>query len=107
MMLKMLEDGIYTKDRYLERVKVLENELNILNNKYKELKNKKFDKEDKIKNAIPILENVLKEYWNLDNKSKNILLKTIIKKVEYTKTKRKLISDPVDNNFELKIFLKI
>lgn len=104
---EMLEDGIYTKDRYLERVKVLENELNILNNKYKELENKKFDKEDKIKNAIPILENVLKEYWNLDNKSKNILLKTIIKKVEYTKNKRKLISDPVDNNFELKIFLKI
>lgn len=104
---EMLEDGIYTKERYLERVQVLEKELHSLELKYEELKNIKFDKEEKIRNAIPILENVLNEYWNLDSNSKNILLKTIIKKVEYTKNKRKLISDPVDNNFELKIFLKI
>lgn len=104
---EMLEDGIYTKERYLERVQILEKELTDLEVKYSELCNIKFDKEDKIKNAIPILENVLKEYWKLDSHSKNILLKTIIKKVIYTKTKRKLISDPVDNNFDLKIYLKI
>lgn len=104
---EMLEEGIYNKDRYLERVEVIEKDLNILKNKYKELNNIEEDGEDRIKRAIPILENVLKEYWNLSNDDKNTLLKTIIDKVEYTKTKRKSIKDKIDNNFELKIFLKI
>ena len=54
-----------------------------------------------------MLEKVLKEYWNLNSVDKNTLLKSIIEKVEYTKTKRKQKKDEVDNNFELKIFYKI
>ena len=35
------------------------------------------------------------------------MFRTIWKKIEYSKTKRKSIKDEFDNNFELKIFLKI
>ena len=74
---------------------------------YEELDAYEYDEEDRVKTAIPILEKVLKEYWNLSSIDKNRLLKTIIERVEYTKTKRKSVKDEVDNNFELKIFLKI
>ena len=104
---EMLEEGIYTKDRYLERVKALEEDLKALNMKFEELDTFEIDEEDRVKKAIPILEKVLKEYWNLNSIDKNNLLKTIIEKVEYTKTKRKSSKDEFDNNFELKIFLKI
>ena len=104
---EMLEEGIYTKDRYLERVQAIEKDLKALNIKYEELNTIEIDEEDRVKKAIPILEKVLKEYWNLNNIDKNTLLKTIIDKVEYTKTKRKPIKDEFDNNFKLKIFLKI
>ena len=103
----MLEEGIYTKDRYLERVKAIEDDLKALNLKYEELDVVEVDEEDRVKNAIPILEKVLEEYWNLNSIDKNTLLKSIIEKVEYTKTKRKAIKDEFDNNFELKLFLKI
>lgn len=104
---EMLEEGIYSKDRYLERVQAIEEDLKALNLKYDELNNIEEDEEIRVKKAIPILEKVLKEYWNLENADKNTLLKTIIDKVEYTKTKRKSVKDEIDNNFELKIFLKI
>lgn len=104
---EMLEEGIYSKDRYLERVQAIEEDLKALNLKYEELDTLEFDEENRVKKAIPILEKVLKEYWNLDSVDKNTLLKTIIDKVEYTKSKRKQIKDEFDNNFELKIFLKI
>ena len=104
---EMLEEGIYTKDRYLERVKAIEDDLKALNLKYEELDVVEVDEEDRVKNAIPILEKVLEEYWNLNSIDKNTLLKSIIEKVEYTKTKRKAIKDEFDNNFELKLFLKI
>ena len=104
---EMLEEGIYSKERYLDRVQAIEEDLKALNLKYEELDAYEYDEEDRVKTAIPILEKVLKEYWNLSSIDKNRLLKTIIERVEYTKTKRKSVKDEVDNNFELKIFLKI
>ena len=104
---EMLEEGIYSKERYLDRVQAIEEDLKALNLKYEELDAYEYDEEDRVKTAIPILEKVLKEYWNLSGIDKNRLLKTIIERVEYTKTKRKSVKDEVDNNFELKIFLKI
>lgn len=104
---EMLEEGIYSKERYLDRVQAIEKDLKALNLKYEELNTIEVDEEERVKNAIPVLEKVLKEYWNLNSADKNRLLKTIIEKVEYTKTKRKSVKDEIDNNFDLKIFLKI
>ena len=39
------------------------------------------DENIRIKKAIPILEKVLDEYWNLSAQQKNDLLKTIIEKI--------------------------
>ena len=104
---EMLEEGIYTKERYVERVNVLENDLKELNAKLKELSIIEIDEEDRALKAIPILENVLNEYHNLSIVDKNTLLKSIIEKVEYTKTQRNSYKSKKDNNFSLKIYLKI
>lgn len=104
---EMLEEGIYTKQRYLERVEVLEQDLSILNAQYKKLSEKEFNEETRVKRAIPILENVLNEYWNLDPENKNRLLKSIIEKVEYLKLKKKPRKATTDDEFSLKIYLKI
>ena len=107
---EFLEEGIYTKDKYLQRVNTLENELLNLRNNLSELEKNNTDKEEKIKNAIPILEKVFTEYLNLNAQEKNQLLKAIIEKIEYKKTQRRNgYSDKnnAENNFELKIYMKI
>lgn len=104
---EMLEEGIYTKERYLDRVETLEKDLKGLENNYIELSKKEFNEENRVKKAIPILENVLNEYKNLNVEDKNRLLKSIIEKIEYTKFKKKLRKAEKDEEFELKIFLKI
>ena len=97
---EMLEEGIYSKEKYLERVNILEQEISSLKANLELLLTMPNSKADNIKNAIPILEYVLDEYFELDTVQKNKLLKSIIYKVEYSKEK---IREP----FELKIHLKI
>lgn len=104
---EMLEEGIYTKHRYLERMSVLEQDLSSLEIQLYELRSKEFNEETRIRTAIPILENVLNEYPKLDPENKNKLLKTIIDKIEYIKTKKKSPKSLIDDQFELKIYLKI
>ena len=102
---EMLEEGIYSKEKYLSRVKLLDEELKALKLNLSDLESSSFDEADKIKTAIPKLEKVLNEYWNLAPKEKNLLLKSIIEKIEYTKTKKKTWKS--SDEFDLKIFLKI
>lgn len=107
---EMLEEGIYTKEKYLSRVKVLEEDLSALNSNLEALNSISFDDDKKAIKTIPILENVLKEYWNLSNKERNDLLKTFIDKIEYTKTKRSPSRGSIESkikNINLKIYLKI
>jgi DNA invertase Pin-like site-specific DNA recombinase len=96
---ELLEEGIYTKEKYFDRVTTLENDINVLKVNLNELEKIDFDKEEKIKSSIPILEKVIDEYWNLDIKEKNKLLKSIIEKIEYKREPNK--------DFELKIYMKI
>ena len=65
-----------------------------------------FDESERYKNAIPILTKVLDEYWNLNAKEKNELLKSIIEKVNYSKTQKNSRNNK-ERLFELEIFLKI
>lgn len=104
---EMLEEGIYTKERYVERVSILEDDLSSLETQLYELNNKEFDEETKIRTAIPILENVLNVYPKLNPADKNKLLRTIIEKIEYLKTERKPQKALIDDKFKLKIYLKI
>ena len=104
---EMLEIGVYTTEKYLTRVKTLEEEKSLILNKIKELENTDTSENKKVKKAIPILKNVLDEYWNLNPKEKNDILKTIIKKIEYTKTARNTRWNKELDDLSLKLFLEI
>ena len=104
---EMLEIGIYTKEKYLDRVNILEHEKTEILANMQRIKASNIDDSIRIKKAIPILEKVLDEYWNLSAKDKNDLLKTIIDKIEYTKTTRNNRWHKNIDDLSLKIFLKI
>ena len=103
----MLEEGIYSKEKYITRVNVLESDLKALQSNLEALKAKCFDDIERTKTAIPKLSKVLEEYWNLDATNKNILLKSIIDKIEYLKEEKNSRHNPEEIKFKLKIYLKI
>lgn len=105
---EMLEEGIYTKEKFLERTAILEEEIARLQASLSALENNATsDKDIKIKKAVPILERVLKKYWSLSPKDKNDLLKSIIDHVDYFKTIRNNRWRKDIDDLELKIYLKI
>jgi DNA invertase Pin-like site-specific DNA recombinase len=105
---EMLEEGIYSKAKFLERTAVLEKEKELLQASLFTLENSSISNQDvRAKKAIPILEKVLKRYWDLSPADKNALLKTIIDRVEYTKTKHNTRWNKQLDDLELKIYLKI
>ena len=105
---EMLEEGIYSKQKYIERTAVLEKEKELLQANLSTLENSSISNQDlRAKKAIPILEKVLQQYWKLSPKDKNDLLKSIIEKVEYKKTKANTRWDKELDDLELKIYLKI
>lgn len=104
---EMLEDGIYTKEKYLKRVNTLESDLNALKSNLEGLNNISFDDEERALKTIPILEKVLDEYWNLTGKQRNEILKSIIDKIEYKKTTPTRGQANNDKFIELKIYLRI
>ena len=108
---ELLEQGVYTIDKYSQRVNALEDDLSVLKENLVEAEqNLTDDKQDNIKNAIPILEKVIDEYWNLNPEEKNKLLKSIIYKIEFSKEKPNKsweVLNNVGNKFDLKIFMKI
>ena len=67
------------------------------------------DKKDAGRKAIvPKIENVLDIYPNLNTpEEKNLLLKTVVKRVEYLKTERAIKKDSDPTNFELDIYPNI
>lgn len=98
-----LENGIYTKDEFLNRSKAIKDNIKDLENKLKEY-NSLYKKET----VVPKLENVIDLYYKLETaEDKNILLKSILAKVTYLKTEKALkkVSNPT--NFELHIYPKI
>lgn len=104
---EMLEEGIYTKEKYLKRINTLESELNALQSNLERLNDISFDDEEKALKTIPILEKVLDEYWNLTGKQKNEILKSFIDKIEYTKTTPSRGQANNDKHIDLKIYLRI
>lgn len=98
---ELLEEGIYTKEKYLQRVKILEDELNGLLETRQQLSDDKDEQEiESIKTGIPILERCILKYDQMDVKAKNEILRSLIEKIEYNKQARK-------EKFTLKIYMKI
>ena len=103
---EMLELGVYSLDKYLERSSTITKEKEALQLQLDAVDNAPLKNVVRVKKAIPILEKCLDEYWELDVQARNDMLKAIIQKVEYSKTKRNKKGSTADN-MELKIYLKI
>ena len=97
---ELLEEGIYTKDKYLKRVAALNGDIEAIKSNIKKLNNQTDDKNVRIKKMIPILEECLSSYDELSVKEKNVFLKSFIDRIIYTRPNLK--SEPV-----LKVLLKI
>lgn len=106
-----LENGVYSKDEFINRSKTIKTNIKSLDSKLEEY-NSLLQKNIKIQNEketmIPKLENVIDLYDKLETaEDKNILLKSIIAKVTYSKTEKAIKKNSSPSNFELHIYTKI
>lgn len=104
---EMLEIGVYSKEKYLDRISIIEEEKTKIQANIEELEASTINNTDKVKKAIPILEKVLDIYWTLNARDKNDILKSIIEKIEYKKTRYNTRWNKTLDDLDLKIFLKI
>lgn len=103
---EMLELGIYSKEKYLERSETLESEIDNIETRIAELESITFESEA-ARQAIPKIENVLNKYYSLSPAEKNKLLKAIIEKIDYFKTVKGKKGANNDDLLKLNIYLKI
>lgn len=107
----LLEQGIYTTEIFLERSKTLsdtissaETEISITMEEYNLSEQQKENKE----NIIPKVEHVVEIYRTLDNATaKNVILKTVLQRVDYLKTERNTRNNVNNANFSVKIYPNI
>ena len=106
-----LENGIYSKEEFVNRSKAIKENIESLENKlkeYTELLNKNNGIQNEKDIMIPKLENIIDLYDKLETaEDKNILLKSIIAKVTYSKTEKAIKKDSDSTNFELHIYPKL
>lgn len=106
-----LENGIYSKDEFINRSKAIKENIQNLESKLKEyssLLQNNAEISNKKETMIPKIENVLDLYNKLQTaEDKNILLKSILSKVTYLKTEKAIKKDSDPTNFELHIYPKI
>ncbi len=95
---EMLEKGIYTIELFKNRTESIKQAIHSIEQRISELNAETNQTEDNIRSAIPILNKVLEEYHNLEVKEKNIILKSIVKSIVYTK---------VDDEINLDIVLLV
>lgn len=102
----LLEQGVYTKDEFIDRSNILKQQIKETDFSIKDLENKR---KDIIKNKnnkeilIPKIEKVVDSYYETDDiKIKNELLKSVLEKVEYTK-----VAPKDKDDFKLKLFPKL
>ena len=106
-----LENGIYSNDEFVNRSKVIKDNIESLETKleeYNSLLQKNTEIQTQKETTIPKLENVIDLYDRLETaEDKNFLLKSIIAKITYLKTEKAIKSDSDPTNFELHIYPKI
>ena len=86
---ELLEEGIYSKEKYLSRVKILEEELaGLLETKNQIAYDHDEEEMENIKTGIPILERCIQKYDEMSVEAKNEILRSLIEKIEYEKHQR-------------------
>lgn len=104
----LFEEGTYTKDIFNQR-------LLIIDSKIKEIRENKKKQEEKVaieykrlqdkKEIVPRIKNIIDLYPKLETaEEKNLLLKTVLKKVLYKKEERTLGKNSDPTNFQLDIY---
>lgn len=106
----LLEQGIYSKDMFLERNRNLAERIGSLQTEEKRLQNEiKEEKERRIarQEVIPNIETVLELYSSSDIRTKNNLLRQVIEKIEYLKVQKNTRGHKDVVNFELHLYPKL
>lgn len=105
---ELLEMGVYSLEKYKDRVAKVEADVKNLEENISALKNIDYSNEEKLERAIPIMEKCLEEYYNLsDPKAKNDILKEIIDKIIFSKTIGNTRSKEKRSDEKIKMYLKI
>lgn len=106
-----LENGIYSRDEFINRSKSIKENIQNLEKElkeYNELLTKIQNAQTQKETIIPKLENVIDLYNKLETaEDKNILLKSIITKITYLKAEKSIKKDSDPTNFELHIYPKL
>ena len=86
---EFLEDGTYNRETFVSRMEAIEIEQKELLSKKAELQHEcELIKARDLSKTIKSIDNVLKLYPTLDAEGKNMLLKTIVARIDYTKEKK-------------------
>lgn len=96
---EFLEDGTYTKEKFMDRMNKLDEEENQLIELINELNQKLSSEKERDSNQnqiIPAISNALEVFELGDARQKNILLKSFIHKIMYTRESKK-------EDFQLKV----
>jgi DNA invertase Pin-like site-specific DNA recombinase len=102
----LLEKGIYTPDIFQKRSYAISQKIELLNNSITETSNmykKALNQQNETVDFTPRISKIISEYYNLKTANeKNLLLKSILNKVEYIKNK-----DCKNDNFKIRIYPQI
>lgn len=99
-----LENGTYTTDEFVSRSAVVKTKISELENQVKKESGKKVLP---LSDYIPQLKKVIELYDDASVEQKNQLLKSVLQKVTYTKTKKCLKKTDNPYEFELVLFPKV
>lgn len=107
----LLERGVYTTDVFLERNRILTEQINSLTDRLASLQDEyeiEVLSQQARQDFIPTIENILELYDTIDSVAlKNELLKTVLDRVTYRKDKPNKKGDIGNASFELTLYPKI
>ena len=105
---EMLEIGVYSVEKYLERENILRNEMNALQANLDALSDtSELEEIERLEKAVPIIEKCLDEYWTLKPAEKNEILKSFVDKILYSKSIKNNSHHKDLDDASVEIFLKI
>lgn len=105
---EMLEIGVYSVEKYLERENILRKDMDALQANLDALSDtSELEEIERLENAVPILEKCLDEYWTLEPAEKNEILKSFVDKILYSKSIKNNSHHKNLDDANVEIFLKI
>lgn len=105
---EMLEMGVYSVEKYLERENILRKDIDALQANLDALSDtSELEEIERLEKAVPIIEKCLDEYWTLKPAEKNEILKSFVDKILYSKSIKNNSHHKDLDDASVEIFLKI